>query len=229
MKIHRFLYPHTLKGDLHTITDKVLVHQISRVLKLKNGEHIELFDGSGICTEVQIASLSKNEAVVTVIKTSAIKKPSKSVALFFSILKNIHTELAVEKAVEIGVSEIVPIISARTIKTGFKRPRIESIIKEATEQSGRAYLPHLHDTMNFESALDFAKNHFKRTVLFDPKGTLFQSGKETSVAVFIGPEGGFTDKEILTAQSKGIEVCSLPTHILRGETAAIISVYSALL
>lgn len=229
MKIHRFYYPHQIHGDTHSILDKELTHQMSRVLKLSDGEQIELFDGNGASYGATIESMTKNSVDISIIKVTQSKKPDREVCLFLSILKKENTEFAVEKAVEIGVSEIVPIITARTIKTGIKKDRLVSIIKEATEQSGRTYVPKLHESMDFDDALVYAKNNFDRTVLFDPKGTLFQSGKELKVAVIVGPEGGFTNEEILNAQSHGIEVCSLPTHILRGETAAIISVYSALL
>lgn len=229
MKIHRFYFPHHISEDSLSITNKDLVHQLTRVLRLSQGEHIELFDGSGNCSEVEITLVSKNTIEVSVIKNTFTQPPKKHVALFFSILKKENTEYAIEKAVEVGVSEIIPIINSRTVKTDIKHERISSIIKEATEQSGRTYIPVLHDKMDFVNALDHAKKHFERVVVFDPRGTQFQSSDEKSVAIFVGPEGGFTQEELLLAQSKKCEVASLPTHVLRGETAAIISVYTALL
>lgn len=144
--------------------------------------------------------------------------------------KKENTELVIEKAVEIGVSEIVPVITSRTIKTGLKEERLLSVIKEATEQSGRTYLPELHEIMKFEEAILFAKKNFSRVVLFDPRGTPFTAKEESRVAVCVGPEvTGFTDEELAFAESHEVEICSLPTHILRGETAVIVGVYSALL
>jgi 16S rRNA (uracil1498-N3)-methyltransferase len=229
MKIHRFLYPHLIEGTTHILTESELVHQINRVLKLEEGENIELFDGQGTSHSATLDKVSKNEITLTITNVTLHKKAPRDVVLFVSILKKENTELAIEKAVEIGVSQIIPIITSRTIKTGIKTERIHSIIKEATEQSGRTYLPQFHDSMDFADAIIFAKNNFARVVLFDPRGTPFIAKNESSVAVFVGPEGGFTDEELSVAKETGIEICSLPTHILRGETAVIVGVYSALL
>lgn len=229
MKIHRFLYPYPVEGSTHSLTDSDIVHQITRVLRLEQDETIELFDGEGTVHIAQIRELNKKEVTVEILNTLHKEKPSRKVALFISILKKENTEIAIEKAVEIGAGEIVPIITSRTIKVGIKTERIESIIKEATEQSGRSYMPTFRDTMTFEDALEYGKSHFSRVVIFDPRGTPFFAKEEKSVAVFIGPEGGFTDQELELAREKNCEITSLPTHILRGETAAIIGVYSALL
>ncbi len=229
MKIHRFLYPKLIEGTTHILTENEIVHQINRVLKLEAGEIIELFDGNGTSHTATLDKVSKNEIALSITNVTLHKKASRNVALFISILKKDNTELAIEKAVEIGVSQITPIITSRTIKTGLKSERINSIIKEATEQSGRTYLPQVNDSMNFENAIVFAKKNFARVVLFDPRGTPFLPKDEPAVAIFVGPEGGFTDEELSTAREHRIEISSLPTHILRGETAVIVGVYSALL
>lgn len=229
MKIHRFYYSKKIEGDSFSITDKDIVHQITRVLKLTRGEKIELFDGNGTSFCATLTSLSKNEISLQLDEKKVSQRPKKHVALFFALLKKENTEYAIEKAVEVGVSDIIPITTSRTVKTGIKVERINSIIKEATEQSGRTYLPKLFEIMSFKDALLYAQEHFSRVVVFDPHGTTFLNGKEESVALFVGPEGGFTQEELLHAQSSKCEVVSLPTHTLRGETAAIISVYTALL
>ena len=229
MKIHRFYYPHNIPEGIHALVDVDIVHQIRNVLRLEPGETLELFDGNGHSYTGTVASLSKNSIDIDITNISLKEKSPRHVALFVSILKKENTELAIEKAVEIGVSEIVPIITSRTIKTGLKEERLLSVIKEATEQSGRTYLPELHEIMKFEEAILLAKKNFSRVVLFDPRGTPFTTKDESRVAVCVGPEGGFTDEELAFAESHEVEVCSLPTHILRGETAVIVGVYSALL
>jgi 16S rRNA (uracil1498-N3)-methyltransferase len=134
----------------------------------------------------------------------------------------------VQKATECGVKKIVPLISARTVKTGLKKERLEKIIKEASEQSGRGMLPALMETMSFSEALEQAKDN-EQNFFFDASGSSFadQVLNNNSVGIFVGPEGGWTSDEINLAKEKGCLLASLGQLILRGETAAIIASYFA--
>ena len=146
-KIHRFLLP----ADLS--------HQIRDVLKMEAGEVVDLMDGQGMearakiistdgAVEVEIDSLRHNQS-----------EPTIKVILYCAVLKKENFELVVQKATEVGASEIVPIISERTIKTGLKRDRLQKIVNEAAEQSGRGVVPTIHEAMTFKQALiDCARN-----------------------------------------------------------------------
>ncbi|MDD2658034.1 MAG: RsmE family RNA methyltransferase, partial [Candidatus Pacebacteria bacterium] len=133
-------------------------------------------------------------------------------------------ELAVQKAVELGVKEIVPIIADRTVKLGLKRDRLEKIIKEASEQSGRGILPVLSDSVAFGDAMRAAEandlNLFFELGGKSLEGSKLDLGKYKKIGIFIGPEGGWSEDE-LKLKSEKLKVCGLSPFTLRAETAAI--------
>ena len=222
MKIHRFIGDFTTTAATIEITTPELVHQMNRVLKLTPGETIIVSDGRGIDTEAMITEITKKNVLARIISIQRNpNEPKKHVTLYLAILKRDNFELSVQKAVEVGVSTIVPIITERTIKSGLNTKRIETIIREAAEQSGRGIVPKLGDTLTLTQAI--AQCTPKETVLFD------LSGKETSyskiTSLFIGPEGGFSSVEVTLAHEHGITIGSLGALTLRGETAAIIASY----
>ena len=142
-------------------------------------------------------------------------------------MKKENFEIAVQKAVEVGVKEIVPIITARTVKFGLNKERLEKIIKEAAEQSGRGILPNLNEAIDFDKAIIEAKNKNEVNLFFQigypPLGHSMSKFKK--IGVFVGPEGGWTEEETKIAQSNGFTLVGLGKTILRAETAAIIASY----
>jgi len=199
---------------------------------MKKGDIIILSDGKGDSAEVTIASMSPNKITGIVNKNSfartvLAKTKTRNVNLYLAILKKENFELAVQKAVECGVSNITPIITERTIKTGLNIPRLEKIILEASEQCGQDIVPTLSPILKFEDALtDGAK--FDEKIIFHLGGNPYTiNQKAKSISIFIGPEGGFTDKEITLAKESGYKVASLGPLVLRGETAAIVATYLA--
>ncbi|MFA6397950.1 MAG: 16S rRNA (uracil(1498)-N(3))-methyltransferase [Candidatus Paceibacterota bacterium] len=159
-------------------------------------------------------------------------EPKNKVSLYCSILKRENFELVLQKTTECGVFEIIPIITTRTVKTGLNKERMEKIIKEASEQSSRGTVPHLGEIITFEKSLIEAKK-FDRKIIFDPSGKNFnphqdearENSKIESIAIFIGPEGGFNENEIKLAKENNFEILNLGKLILRAETAVIVSSY----
>lgn len=227
MKIHRFIAPVDIFKDQIEIRDPELVHQINRVLKLEVGEQVLFGDGKGheALTVLETVSKSLVEARVLSHQTNE-NEPEKRITLCLAILKKDNFELAIQKAVESGVWRIVPILTERTVKIGINSERIQTIIKEAAEQSGRGILPELADMVSFEEAI--SRSMPETTVLFDLSGDVFtpETSGKTEI-LFIGPEGGFTDAEVSMAREKGCTISSLGMLTLRGETAAIIGTYRA--
>ncbi len=211
--------------------EKEVVNQMRNVLKLKEGEKVILADGKlnemlgsiGILgkdfIEVKVEKFYKNENEVWA-----------NVVLYCSVLKKENFELVVQKATEVGVKEIMPIISKRTVKLHFKKSRLEKIIKEAAEQSGRGMIPILHDAADFNTAIKRAGVN-DVNLFFDARGKnvkdFLHKGKQR-IGIFIGPEGGFDEEELRLAAENGFKIVSLGKLTLRGETAAIVASYLAL-
>ena len=232
MKLHRFIGEYNLSKKEVEITDSKIINQIKAVLRLKKGDKIILSDGKGQSGEIILDIVSTNKITGTI---SKINLPAdaesfgeaRKVDLYLSILKKENFELAVQKAVEAGVSNITPIITERTIKTGLNVLRLEKIILEASEQCGRNIVPALSPILDFKNALiDGAKNEEK--IIFHLNGEKFHpSTSSGQISIFVDPEGGFTSKEIILAKENGYTIVSLGPLTLRGETAAIIATYRA--
>jgi 16S rRNA (uracil1498-N3)-methyltransferase len=212
------------KGKLE-ISDKEIFHQVKNVLRKKVGDRIILFNGTGIEAEAEIKKFLKDKIEVEVLN---IEKPEREpkifVSLFCSILKKSNFKLVVQKATEIGVKEIIPILCKNTVKTGVNFKRLEKIAKEAVEQSKRVTLPKIEKVLSFKEAIERAKN-FDLKILFDISGKDFSLVKKEakSVAIFIGPEGGWDELEIEMAKKENFEILNLGKLNLRSETAAIIA------
>ncbi len=229
-KVHRFIGDFDLTQKLLTITDPELLHQMVRVLKLKTGEHVVLSNGKEIEAQGTIEAIAPKSATLALLgATKSTSEPTRHVTLFQAILKRENFELVCQKAVECGISKIVPIITDRTIKSGLNLERLQKIIREAAEQSGRAIVPELGEIISFPNAI--ASCNSSETFLFDSSGILFEAKSlnlKPNTSIFIGPEGGFTPEEIALAKKRDISIVSLGPLTLRGETAAIVSTYLAI-
>ena len=133
-------------------------------------------------------------------------------------------EWVVEKATELGVSKIVPVVSERSEKKGFNLERMLKIAIEASEQCGRVDVPILESSQQLADSIKDCKEEI---IVFDPSGTppsppLVQ-GREGATSVFIGPEGGWTEKELEIFKQKEAKILSLGSLTLRAETAAIVA------
>ena len=216
-----------------TLSDQDLIHQLSKVFRLKSGDEIVIFDGSGFEYVSQIIFITKKELSLKIISASSRPEENKKVILYLALIKKGNFELAVEKATELGVTEIHPIISERSEKKGINMERLQKIVKEASEQSGRLKLPLIYPHLTLETVVSQQKSQNEVPVVFhtttpaaDGHPSLNKEGKG-NVAVFVGPEGGWSEKEIELFKKNNFQFCSLGQNILRAETAAIISVFLA--
>jgi 16S rRNA (uracil1498-N3)-methyltransferase len=225
-KIHRFITEYKIENGLILITDPFLIHQWKNVLKFKNGEQVILVNKQEEVL-VEIKDYSKNNYLLSVLEKSQNKnEPERKVDIYLAVLKKENFELALQKATEVGINSITPIITERTVKTGLNMKRLEKIAKEASELSGRSTIPKIKETINFSEIFEIEKN--KKIILFDISGGNLKTTRDKELAIIIGPEGGFTDKEINIAKEKGAMISSISTLTLRGETAAIIASYLAI-
>ncbi len=210
------------------ISDADLINQLRNVLRFSIGDKILLGDGKINEALVEIKKIDKDFIAAEILELRLNKsEPQKQVALYCAILKRENFELICQKTVETGVYEITPIICERTVKFGLKSGRLEKIIKEAAEQSGRGFLSILKQTISLEKAMEQAKEN-DINLFFDSSGADFvreATKDKKKIGVFIGPEGGWDEEEIKLAQENNFKIVSLGKLTLRAETAAIIASY----
>lgn len=222
-KIHRFFTPVDVRGPVISITDRDLIHQMRDILHLTDGEEVLLCDGSG--QEALVVLEGIHESPVGRVKEvrDNTSEPPVKVTLFCAVLKGEHFELVVQKCVELGVYAIVPVITDRTIKLGLKMDRLEKIAKEAAEVAGRGMVPVVENPISFKEALNRSPS-FETTICFDigSERTIVLNHDATKAALFVGPEGGWSEEEQSMFTDAGCQVVTLGPRTLRGETAAIV-------
>ncbi|MDQ5930746.1 MAG: rRNA (uracil1498-N3)-methyltransferase, partial [Bacteroidota bacterium] len=211
------------------LTEADVIHQITSVLKMKTGEQCIIVGENNEDILCIIKDIRKDEikcAIEEVIENT--NDSVKDVTLYMAILKKENFELVVQKASEIGITKIVPMITTRTVKTGLNFDRINKIAREASELSGRSTVTEITEITTFPDALQNDTNSNK--ILFDITGKQVESQKlkVESLSIYIGPEGGFTDQEIDEAKEHNLNIYNLGKLTLRGETAGIIACYLAL-
>lgn len=228
--MHRFFINEQQIGEKYEISDRGQVHQILDVLKLCVGEQIVLVLNKGEEAVCKIVATNKKHISLAVLKKRQnVTEPARYVALYCSVLKRDNFEWVVQKATECGVARIVPVITDRTVKLGLNKERLQKISQEAAEQSGRGALPVIESVLSLQESLQQV-GQFDATVFFHASDTSFFAQDVKSherVAIFVGPEGGWSDAEIVAATAAGCHVRSLGPRVLRAETAAIVATFNA--
>ncbi len=230
MKIHRFVYDFNFSDDLLMIKDRDLINQIKNVLKLRKGERIVLIDLNKREALTEIVSLSEEFLQLKLLNLGLNQNESEiKVNLCCSILKNQNFELVVQKAVEVGVSQITPIVFERTVKTSLNFVRLNKIVKEAIEQSERGENVKINEIIDFKTGILKKIWENDINIICDKSGEIFSkviSGikiKDKTINLFVGPEGGLMADELFLAEKNGFLIMNLGLTTLRGETAAIVA------
>lgn len=202
------------------ITDEEHHHLV--VARAETGELIEVFDGKGNVWTVAAESVSKRETVAVLKESRRIPPPSVELILGIALIRTAALELALEKAVEIGVTRVAPFAAARSnAVAGNRHDRWSRIVIEAAKQSKRYHVPAIDGVAKFEQVLAIPAS--TKIMFAERDGGSLQSALAGSPALYlIGPEGGWTDAEIATARERGFDPVSLGAGILKAETAAIV-------
>ena len=231
---HFFADPSQVAEDTVTITGPDVNH-MKNVLRMKPGEALLVSDGTGNDYQCEIERLEADRAVVRICQAfcSQMELPS-PIWLFQGLPKADKLEFIIQKAVELGAEAVVPVATKNAVvrldekKAQSKRKRWQSIAESAAKQSKRSRIPSVETVMSLKEAFGFIKEQGFDLCLIPyeqaqgmetMKEALAQVSSGQSIAVFIGPEGGFDESEIKLALEHGVRPVSLGKRILRTETA----------
>lgn len=211
------------------VLDEDTSKHVVQVLRMKAGELLNLTDGKGNLLTCEIVDDHKKHCTVEV--KSKIQNPNskKSVVIAISLLKNTNRfEWFLEKATELGVSEIIPLICERTEKEKFRQDRMQGIVISAMLQSQQTWLPVLHEPAQFGDLVIRQFDNYQKLIAHcveDSKQSLDYQliSKSSNQLIFIGPEGDFTPKEIELALQHEFIPVSLGETRLRTETAGVVA------
>lgn len=227
-----FVDPKDVHDSVALIRGEEFRH-LSRVVRKKAGERVMLVDGADNSYEAVIRTVDRTLAECEIISSQhRANEPRTDVTLAVSLLRNpSRFDVLVEKATELGVRTIVPLICEHTIPKRDKHARLEKIALAALKQSGRSYLPPIKPTTTFDEFLETSIGYSLRLIPHEKTeqsqfigAVLHHHEDPKSVLILIGPEGGFSDAEIELATERGCIPISLGPRRLRAETAAICAV-----
>ena len=230
-----FVEPEAIAGNRVSITGKDVNH-IKNVLRMKEGEELAVSNGvDGKEYRCAVLSMTEDEVLCELrfVKEDAVELPVK-VYLFQGLPKADKMELIIQKAVELGVYEIVPVSTKRAVvkldakKEKNKLTRWQSIAEAAAKQSKRACIPQVTGVLSFKEAIKKAGEMDVKLIPYEMAEDMSYTREVIgsivpgqSVAVFIGPEGGFAEEEIASARESGVTPITLGKRILRTETAGM--------
>ncbi len=226
-----FVPPHSIQDSQVIVTDSDMLHQMGRVLRMQAGTSCIFLDNTQKEYTATLITISKQTATFQIKETAtATTELGIEITVYQAIPKKMEIfEWVLEKGTELGVVKFVPMVTEFCNRRELqKREREMRIITESAEQSERGVCPTLGEVTKFEDALTQAGSEalvfHSRNTTMHVKDFLNENTSMKKFSLFIGPEGGFSEREIEFAQSKNVPVLSLGNQILRTETAAIVAV-----
>jgi len=227
MRIPRLYCPQLEADQTHCQLPETAHRHAVQVLRLKEGSSLRLFNGRGYECEAILDSITKRESTVSIEQQVDVNNESPlAITLLQGISRGERMDYALQKAVELGVTRVVPVVTERCnvqLSNGRADKRIkhwQGVMVSACEQSGRTILPELADVTEFNEVLKQIQVPCR--LVLDP---LAESGfnalpKQDDIALLIGPEGGLSDHEISQAKQAGFQPVRFGPRILRTETAS---------
>ena len=231
---HFFVTPQQISGDKIRIEGGDVNH-MKNVLRMKLHEKAEISDGESRTYLCEVEAYEEDVAILHILEEmEADTEPASKLYLFQGLPKSDKMELIVQKAVELGVYQVIPVAMKRSVvrlddkKAAKKADRWNSIAESAAKQAGRSRIPEVTMPLSYNEALKMAEELDVTLLPYELAGGMevtrevirqIKSGQ--SVGIFIGPEGGFEPEEVDAAVSMGARVITLGRRILRTETAGL--------
>ena len=241
-----YISPESITKKIGIVVPPDKSRHLMTVMRCKHGDELTVIDGRGKAYLARISDIQKKTVIIDILsETIQDAESTVPIILCQGILKGDKMDLVIQKATELGISEIIPAISERCqVKETRKTQRWRKLAEEAAEQCGRAVIPDVREPQPFAGIFEMpAIEHAAARLIFWEGGglsldeamekTAFSPGisagttdvtTKGAVVIFIGPEGGFASSEIEAVESRGIIRATLGKRILRAETAAIAAV-----
>ncbi len=235
MTVPRIYFPGDMgKGEICKLGEEKLRY-VKSVLRMKKGDHLILFDGTGCEYETLIKDFLADGITVEVLKKDSIPAKDLKITLYQALPKANKMDFIVQKATELGADRIVPFQSARSIprlsvdKAQFKISRWRNIATEAARQCGRADIPEVEGILSYEEVIAGSEREHLKIIFWEEESVrgikqVLRDVKYDGVkgiSVIIGPEGGFSREEVDSAVEERFISVSLGRNILKVETAAL--------
>ncbi len=233
--MHYFFTPAVNIREGQVFFSKEQSHQLRHVLRMQPGQAVVVFDETAVEYQVTLTSITPQQVIGEIrSQRPSPNEPRTHITLFQSLLNRDKFEWVLQKGTEIGITHFVPVVTQRSLVQDTrikanKLTRWQKIITEAAEQAHRGRVPQLAKPSSWHTTLD-------QTSAFDlvlvahvgaqrPLQTILnaQPQQPKSIALFIGPEGGFSDNEVVQAQNAGAQIFSIGPRVLRTETAATVA------
>jgi len=233
MSTHRFHVPQAAPGARVTLPDHT-AHHAREVLRLRPGAAVRVFDGQGLEWDGVLEEVSRRAVTARLLHAAPARPESPlRLTLAMAALKGDRMELVIQKATELGVAHVWPVVTFRTdaaarpALNGSRAERWERVASSAAEQCGRAVVPHLAPTTTLEGLLQRPFDGTRAVLLETPGHRALSSlpvDSTSPLLLLVGPAGGFEPGEADALHGAGFAAASLGPRILRAETAAVAAV-----
>ncbi len=224
MPVPYFYEPNLISGNSSFTLSETSSKHCIQVLRMQENARIDLTNGQGFLFEASIQVPHKKNTIVTLLSEKQIPAPAQSLTLGIALLKNVtRLEWLIEKATEMGVTSIVPMLCERTLFEKFKLDRMQNILQSAMIQSQQTWLPNLTNPVKFKEVIAQQKNAQKLIAHCEvgDKIDIKKIKANQDCLLLIGPEGDFSASEIELALQNGCQAIHLGPTRLRTETAGL--------
>ena len=232
--MQKFIIPEIKTLPSNTFVTGQDAKHIFKVLRKKRGDNIAITDGKGKDYNSIIINATLESIEIKIIeKFNSITESFIDITLCSGMLKDKKMDFVIKHITQLGVQKWLPFFCERSIpnpnrmKMEKRKKRWKSIAKESLKQCNRSYLPDISEPLDFETLMKQSENHDLKIAFWEKSNhkikTLQSSVSPNKIIILIGPEGGFSEKEILMAKERGFSSYSLGPRILRAETASIAS------
>lgn len=232
MRLTRIHVPTALAVDSETLLPANGAHHLMRVLRLREGAALIVFDGAGHEHHAEISSIDGSKVSVRVgNRLAGIAESPLRITLVQGVSRGERMDWTLQKATELGVSAIAPVLTTRSVvrlddkQSEKKQDHWQNVVIGACEQSGRSVVPTVHTPLSLRSYLSSHSKDGMRFVLSPtaPASLAGLNSLSSKVELLIGPEGGLDDDEVMLAENAGFTAVRLGPRVLRTETASVVA------